>query len=355
MNIVQNEYPFNDRKKVQTILETVLKLQQNKSLTQDDYILSPGTLEQMTYSVAKKGQVSTITLAWEYLGTLRNTMSKKNGSQVTPSEGLYENAASTYAVAGRQDHVVFGILAEMEKEGYKPGRQLLVRLANSIRLHSSVRRLDKAMFTLRNSYESMQNGYGDDTLKPTTSALNTVIVGYCDFGFSSKAMDVYNEFESLECIPDENTYSFLMDSIVMDLSTAIPPRIRYHGRSNHTNAVGKEESSWIQDRVEAADAIFEAATEMDYGSDEKMIHSYVKVLCLNNDLKKAMHLVVEKVEKREKLSLATIGLLAMANANIGNFGTVDDIIVLCKSAGYPTGLPKHIMERIIYLRKAHVQ
>ena len=332
----------------------------------------------MSITIAKKGHSKSILLIWEYLALIHDALQKTDESQASlydrPSEGLYENAASTFAASGREDHLVFGILAEMEREGYAPSRSFLIRLASSLRTRSSVRRLGHAMHIIRNSYANSQDeveerGNGENkgeeegiALKPTTSGLNIILAGYADFGFSTNAMNVYHEFEQLECIPDENTYSFLMDSIYMDISTAIPPKTRDTGRGNEMkfddttpsdySSIDDEMITWFNTRIEAADTIFEAAIEMGHGADEFLIHSYLKILCIKGDLEKALCLIDEMFENRERISQSTLGILAMSYAERGNFEIVDDILLMSSNqAGGENGLPRHMVERIEILKK----
>lgn len=358
MNILQNEYPYRNKNNVCTLLESIIQLQQSKSLTQEDYLITPTTLENMTCVSAKKGHSNIVMLVWEYLDLIHRTMKNTNDSHsllyTRPSAGLYENAASAFAASGHQDHLVFGILAEMEKEGLKPSRPFLSRLAAAIRTRSSVKRLDNAIHMIRKSYKG-DGGYDNNeemTLKPTTSALNTVLAGYSDFGFSSKAMEIYHDFERLECTPDENTFLFMMDSVAMDISTAIPPIVRGCGENNR-KIDDDEVKSWLNTQTDAADAIFEAAMEVGYGSNERLINSYVRILCAVGELDKALYLVDENFENRVKLSQEALGLLAVCSAEMGDFETVESIAEMSKQVGYRHGLQHHIMERIENLKREY--
>lgn len=355
LNILQNEYPYTNKKRVSALLEATIHLQ--KVEPDMNYLISPVTLEHMTHTASKKGQPDIVMLVWDYLTLIQETLESKNDplaaiySKTTP--GLYENAALAFA-GSYKDHLVFvGILSEMENDGIKPSRSFLSRLAQSIRVRpNSVKRLDNVMYVIKESYRNNDTNVddGQSSVKPTTSALNTVLAGFSDFGFSAKAIDIYHDFEQLQCIPDENTFSFLIDSIAMDITTAIPPSIRHFRRPPKRSIKDEEMKSWLSTQVDTADIIYEAAVEMGHGSNEYVLNSYIKILCAIGELDKALFLLEEKLEKEEKISIEALGLLALSNAHHGEFDIVQDIIMMCRKAGYKSGLSKHVTDRIAALK-----
>jgi pentatricopeptide repeat protein len=390
MNVVQNEYPYTDNNNNRSLINSIVILQQKKHPLQSDYLISPLTLEQITLSTAKRGISDIIMSVWEYMKLVDtsiqnqredNDASSSSSLYSRPTEGLYENAALSFASTGKHDELAFGILAEMEGQGHEPSRSFLSRLASTMRIRSSVRRLDRSVFIIRSNHEHAMNNYhhgqegeNDDeiTMKPTKSTLNTLIAAYADLGFSTKAMEIYDDFERLECTPDENTYSYLMDSIVMNVTTTLPFNLRgkivgQKVNNNNadmndnasTNANGNQydddqfdAESWLDAQIEAADAIYEAANEMGHGCDGNLIHAYVQILCSIGKLEKAKSLLDEKVDNREWVPEETFGLLALSNAHIGNMEAVDDVVQMCRQTGYKGGLPIHVAKRIQVLRKS---
>lgn len=352
MNILQNEYPYHDKFNVNSLIKSIIHLQRNKLPSEPDYLISPNSLQYITCSTSKKGHVETITFIWEYLNLLNinsNEKSNPNSIYIQPTEGLYENAVCTYAASRRLDHMVFGIISEMEEAGIKPTRNFLLRVSKAIRTRSSIKRVDHALHMMGNSYYGGTSGDEMISVSPTTSSLNILLAAFADFGFTSRAMDLYNEYSDFGCVPDGNTYSFLMNTVDMDISTALPPAIgqlKNYGQSQ----LNDEQKGWIEGQLAVADSILNAATEMGYGSDEHLTDAYIKVLCSAGDNDKALDFLGEKIQNGEGISSHTLGLLAVTNAELGNHNIVDEIIQLSKQGGYKSGLPKHILERIDNLR-----
>ena len=96
----------------------------------------------------------------------------------------------------------------------------------------------------------------------------------------------------------------------------------------------------------------EAAIERGHGADEVLIHSYLSILCIKGDLEKAMYLIDEMFENRERISQSTLGVLAIAYAERGDFEIVEEIVLMSSNqAGGRNGLPRHVVERIEILKK----
>jgi pentatricopeptide repeat protein len=351
MNILKNEYPYTNKKHVNALLESIIQLQKDQSKA--EYLISPKTFEDITCTATKKGHSHTVLLVWEYLKLIHGILEENNEPHAAlykrPSPGLYENAATVFAASGYQDQLIFSTLSEMENEGYKPARPFISRLAATLRTRSTVKRLDNALHMIREAYDNDESN-GESSLIPTTSALNTIVAAFSDLGFSAKAMDIYHSFESLGCTPDEDTYSFLMDSIAMDVTTTIPPMIKGSRRRTKGIIEDVDMKSWLNTQIEAADAIFETATELGYGSNEHMTNAYVKILCAIGELDKAMYLLDEKICNGENIPQASLGMVALSNAELGDFEIVDDIISMGVQAGYRNGLSKHFLERIDNLK-----
>ncbi len=344
LNILQNEYPYHNKFHVKALMQSIIHLQGNKLPNEPDYLITPNSLQYITCATSKKGHVDTITLIWEYLNLLNTNSHEKNNPNsiyLQPTEGLYENAASTYAESKRQDQLVFSILAEMEEAGLKPSRNFLIRLSKALRTHSTIRRVDAGIHMIRNKINSSYNSDEDISIKPTTSALNTLLATLADFGFTSRAMELYNEFEDFGCTPDENTYLFLMKSIEMDVSTCLPPTV---GQSEIEKTAGEE--IWVESQVMTADAILDAAVQMGHGDDEHLVEAYLKILHSAKEVEKAVGFLGEKLRKKKQISNHSLGLIALANAEQGNKDIVEEIVQLIKQDGKTSHLPKHVMELI---------
>ena len=79
----------------------------------------------------------------------------------------------------------------------------------------------------------------------TISTLNVIISGFPDQGLVENAYKTYKMFAEHGCEPDENTFAFLMEAVLCDVNTAVPPRYDHQG------------NDWINSRVELADALID--------------------------------------------------------------------------------------------------
>jgi len=397
LNIIQNEYPYSNANNVYSLLQSLIHLQRHKKPTQLDYIVDLGTLQHLTVSPAKRGNTRAVSLLWKYMDLIRTSLETEeyvtssstsssssidsSSSCITstyykPTEAIYENAAEAFSSSTKQgeDEMVFRIFAEMERDGMKPSRAFLNRVSESMRTRSSVKRLNKAMYILRSSYNdgwsssshtyptaSGGDGGGDTSaaaaaLKPTTSSLNCVLAGYADLGYLDKAFRTFDEYRQLGCEPDEQTFGILMDACAMNVITAIPPNVQNPSENvdGNDNANGNRMDdftcSWIESQVEIADAILETAKEMGFVCDHHFVHTYVKILCTVDELDKAMRYVEETLDEGRKVSQETFGLIAIGYARKGDMETVNYVINMTKKAGYKNGLLRLFMERIERLK-----
>jgi len=198
----------------------------------------------------------------------------------------------------------------------------------------------------RSTHNKNSDSIEDDgqlMIYPSTSSLNTIMCAYADVGLSAKAIELYNEFEDLQCNPDENTFAFLMDSALMNVSTAIPPNFVTGQQSSLDD---ENLMSWLETQTDAADAIFDAATEMGFGSNKHLLHSYVKLLCNVGKVDEAMYLLEERLDGSEKISLASFEYAALSQAKLGKMAAVESIVIMSRQAGYESGLSKAVVERI---------
>jgi pentatricopeptide repeat protein len=249
----------------------MITLQQRKNDPDLDYEVDMGTVEHVCGILARKGCSSDIVSIWEYMDSIR----KSGNSSFTPSESLYELLAQSFASSSKkEDHLLFGVLANMEADGFKPSFSLIRSLAQAVRSRSTVHRLDNCLHIL----SSRQDG-----IPPTTSALNCVMSGYADLGFVEKTYQVFEMFRDLNCEPDINTFILMLEAVFMNLSTAIP-------RNRRDIQIDDEAQEWIDSQLNAANIIMEAAREKGFDLDDfahQLVDVYIRILLTTGDVDKA--------------------------------------------------------------------
>ena len=345
LNVVQNEYPFFNVQSARDILKCLLLLQQNKQESTADYILDMGTLEHLCCVSSRKGNSPAMKILLNYIQEVQNA----GNPRYQPTEGIYESMAQAFVSSSRkEDHLVFALLAEMESNGLTPSYIFLRGLSQAMRTRSTVGRLDLAGHMLRRGHNP--NGFNNDSeevgSRATTSALNTIISGYADLGLVDRAYQAYTTFDELGCEPDANTFAFLLESVVMQLTTALPPR---------PDSKGNE---WALSQEDIADAMVDEARNRGFHTNKFLIHSYVQVLCATGgSLKKAKNFIYERIseaeenEERPSIGVHTFSTLALNCAQSGDFDSVDEIRDMCISSGYTQGFSVHVTERIDRIRE----
>ncbi len=345
LNIVQNDYPFSNIKSTRGILKSLLYLQQNKGESEKDYILDMGTLEHLCSVSARKGNSQSMNVMMEYIREIQFA----GNSHYQPTEGIYESMAQAFVSSTKkEDHLVLALLAEMESNGMKPSYIFLKGIAQGMRTRSTVGRLDLARHILLNGHHS--NGNGNEVgVRATTSALNTIISGYADLGLVDRAYQTYTNFPELECEPDDNTYAFLLESLVLNVTTAIPPG---HGHKNQIN-------EWMRFQEDIADEMVEEARTRGLSNNTYLIHSYVQVLCATGSLDKAvtfLHGIVLDADEKggaHAIGEKSFSTVAFHFAKNGDFDRVDEVNDICISSGYRNGFSAHMKEQIERMRNKH--
>jgi|EP00979_Chaetoceros_neogracilis_P006828 pentatricopeptide repeat protein len=340
MNIVQNEYPYENIYTTRAILKAISKSQSNKLISMPDYILDMGTLEHLTCVLSRKGNSREMMMLWDYI---QSVQAADNHPSYHATEGLYESLARAFVSSTRkEDELLFGVLATMEDQGLKPSFIFLRGLSQAMRTRSTIGRLDKASHILLSSHNAQRYRYKDDgatVVRATTSAINTIISGYADLGLFEKAYKMYNYFQDLDCEPDEHTFVFMLEAVAMNLSTAIPRGHNFHGHE------------WVSAQEEAADILVEEARYRGYQTNKFLVDSYVKVLCTTKNLEKAKNFIVDTVLDAEQngvrpnIVLKTFSNLAIDFALSGDLEGAHEVSQLCIVSGY-NDLPAHVSERI---------
>ena len=267
-----------------------------------------------------------------------------------PTEGIYESMAQAFASSKRkEDHLVFAVLAEMESNGIRPSYIFLRGLSQAMRTRSSYGRLDAAFHTLRRGNADENEGFGGDEVapRPSTSALNTIISGYADLGIMDRAYHTYTNFEEFGCEPNEDTFVFLMESVKMQLTTAIPPRQDFDF----------EIDEWILSKEDIADALVEEATIRGYHYNSLFVNFYVEILCATRNLDKAKSFLHEMISDAElsgeipPIAEKTFSLLALNFAQRDDFKSYDEVRELCVSSGHKNGVSACVHEQIDRIRE----
>ena len=344
MNIIQNEHPYNNVHTVRDLLKVVLRLQKNKEESMADYIIDMGTLEHLSFVAARKGHSQPLMIMWDYIQEVRNA----GNPSYQPTQALYENVAQAFASSSRkEDQLLFGALATMEEQGYRPSYIFLRGVSQAMRTRSTVGRLEHASFMLQKSHNAPRYEDSDEIrIRVTSSALNVLISGYADLGLVDKAYRTFDLFDECDCKPDEHTFAFMVEAVAMNLTTAVPPR------GNHVN-------EWVASQEEAADILVGEARQRGFHANRPLAHSYVEILCATKSLEKAKHFLIDMVldadenGERAAIDLKTFSLLAMNYGLSADLEGADEIVQLCCTAGYAEGLPRHVTDRIERIRATH--
>lgn len=328
LNILHNDFPYNHLFSTRDLISSMITLQKRKLETDLDYEVDIGTLEHVCGILARKGSSSDIVSIWEYIDIIRQS----GNSDYKPSEGLYELLAQSFASSSKkEDHLLFGVLANMEADGFKPSFSFIRGLAQAVRSRSTVYRLDNCLHIL----SSRQDG-----IPPTTSALNCVMSGYADLGFVEKTYQVFEMFRDLNCDPDINTFIIMLEAVHMNLSTALPKsRLDIH--------IDNEAQEWIDSQLNATEIIMEAAREKGFDLDHfahSLVDVYIRILLTTGHVDKASifveDLIIEAKTRNElpPISHNTFKTIVQEYKRVDDDTNIDFIRNLYQDAGYTRDL-----------------
>jgi hypothetical protein len=129
LNVLDNLFPFTGTNVVATTLGAILRLQQQvvesardnrqridrDNIQRNQYFVDIRTLEMIGAAAASQGNSDVNLLVWDMLDVLG----------YEPSEAIYENTVTAFAMNTFTYREAFTVLAEMEARGFKPSRALL--------------------------------------------------------------------------------------------------------------------------------------------------------------------------------------------------------------------------------------
>jgi len=275
VRIVQNGRPYANFNSMNNILNAVIMLQ--KSSDSVDYKLYSSVLEEISQTASRYGRSDIILLIWNYLEIMQSSSSSYQKTMKITRD-IYENSAIAFAKSSfKEDESVFSTLSTMENQGITPSPIFLHKLSRE--MTNSVRRLDNALFMLSCSQDSSE--YNDDVVQPSALSLNCILASYGHLGLMKKALKTYSMFDELECEANQDTFEFLMMSIMNSATKSI---------SDHRANDEENEDMYYDDKLEGvtdnyldtAEAVLEASHQI---SDVQEVHSttlhcYVKLLCM---------------------------------------------------------------------------
>lgn len=302
-------------------MSILIRLQSQKLENDLNYEIDIGTLEHACGVLARKGSSSDLISIWEYIDNIRNS----GNVLYKPSEGMYELLAQSFASSTKkEDHLLFGVLANMEADGFKPSFNFIRGLAQAMRSRSTIHRLDNCLFILRSKHDGIQ---------ATVSALNCIMSAFADLGMIEKTYSVYEMFDYLKCEPNIDTFKFMMEAIHMNLSTAIP-------RSRKDVKIDSDGQEWIASQLNAAEVIMDVASDKGFGMDNQLVDVYVRILLDAGEVDKAsvfVENVINDFLTRKELppiSRGTFKAIAQEYSSVGNSANVNFIEHLYLNAGY---------------------
>jgi pentatricopeptide repeat protein len=328
LNILHNDFPYNHLFSTRDLVSSVITLQNRKMETELDYEIDMGTLEHLCGILARKGSSSDVVSIMEYVDSIRQS----GNAEYKPTEGLYESLAQSFASSSKkEDHLLFGVLAIMEADGFKPSFSLIRDLAQAVRSRSTVHRLDNCLHILSSRH---------DGVPPTTSALNCVMSGYADLGFVEKTYQVFEMFGDLNCDPDINTFILMLEAVYMNLSTALP-------RSRRDIQIDEEAQEWIDSQINVADTIMEAAREKGFDLDDsahQLVDVYIRILLSTGGVDKASvyveDLIADAGTRNElpPISHNTFKVIVQEYKRYDDYANIDFLQKLYQDAGYSRDL-----------------
>jgi len=368
LNILQNMYPFTTIYMVRSVLKSIICLQKNKAPQELNYQIDQGTLECISVGASRHAASNVILLLWDYM-ELIGTASVAGDDRATclfePTEGMYEDAVYAFVSSKwKKDHFALSILTEMEERGYKAKRSLIRSVSR--KLSASVGRVNNALYLLKNSFEDGGDNIDSDNsigIKPSTSSLNSVLSAYAQIGRVDKAFKTYDDFDRFNCSVNQDTFEYLMESLVLDAYSATPIcRVRQGGNGHkrieyatqYQNRGGEYEE-WMASLLDSGEVILTTAKERNVELSQHFLHNYIKLLCVAGEVDKAFDLLRELLhnedgENSNCILMETFTLLSMSFARLGQKDKADTVTNMSLLAGYKNGLPSYALDRIETLK-----
>ena len=274
-----------------TTLEAISELHAKDSAYQIDI----GTLELITGTAATRGRHAICLKVWDTL----------EAQGIQPTETIYENTCTAFAMAFRQDDNCFAVLGEMEAKGYTPSRALIRSISRSLR--NSVGRVDKAYYSL------VRDEIAGARL--SKSSLHVVMSASAELGEVDRAFATIEDFNSWGLEPDEDSYSYLMEAL--------------------SKATGSDRNLNKSDAVHylaAAESMLGTMTEKNIKINRHTLHYYVHTLGNCGHAKEACKAVLDALEFGLEVDNKTLNLLI---TDCGKIGDSDMARFLCSKLTEP--------------------
>jgi pentatricopeptide repeat protein len=315
LTVLHNEFPFHNIRLVCKLLRAILHLQQNKQVSQLDYKLDLGTLQHISAMAARRGSTDLIHIIWDYFQQFH----------IPPTQALYEDTIVTWMEVNGQDEMVIQFLAEMEiQRGFIPPRPLIRSISRSLR--GTRNRMER--------WNRLLPKQGHTPTPKTRAMVHCLLSAYAECGMVDSAFSLFDLMLQDIQGPDEDTYSYLMEAVAQNITTAVEV---------HPNMGAIEDDTWITGQLDAAEVIRQTMTQMKGSWNRHCIHHYVRILCAAGRVEEALS-VMQEGDLVNRVSVETWGLLATTFALHGNRDGMERTIDTCWRCGH--SLPSYTMERL---------
>jgi pentatricopeptide repeat protein len=301
ISVLQNLFPFDNFDATMMVMEAINTLQSKSTAYQVDV----GTLEMITAAASSRGRHHICLKAWDIL----------EAQGLRPTETIYENTITAFAMGFRQDGNCFAVLGEMEAQGYKPSRALIRSITRSLRF--SVGRVDNAYHTL--IYNEIEGA------KVTVSSLNTILSGCAELGDPDRAFAMFQDFANFDLEPDEDTYSFMMESL--------------------SKATGPErplDDAAVEGYLKAAESLLDMMVTKNVKVNRHTLHFYVHTLGNLGKMDAAKNAVLDAFEAGLGVENKTLSLIISA---CGDRGDLEMARWLCSKLSEPMDFIEKRMEQ----------
>mmetsp|Transcript_60412 Transcript_60412/g.72620 ORF Transcript_60412/g.72620 Transcript_60412/m.72620 type:complete len:909 (+) Transcript_60412:55-2781(+) len=324
---LENEAPFMNIKAIDSMLNSVERLcQQHNQITRDDdldnvtnnqkdystseYRLDIELLEKIAAGAARRGNSRVVLRIWDLMESF--------GYYAT--QNLYESAVTAFFSVRRErlDHLGFAALADMEENEYVVSRTLIQRISNQI--GGSVGRIQNAHRILVDHTEGTQI---------TTASLNCILCALGDTGLVDQAFTTFDDFAQYNIKPDDNSFSFLLKALCVDLETTNQDT----SKQQNNDVISTESANDNIDDIEPFDApaviasidsLFDMMTNLNIPKTHYHHHEHIRILTQLNELDLAKSVL------KELIADAPEQQKVLLNFFHERFGVTNDLIRDCE-------------------------
>lgn len=229
-----------------------------------------------------------------------------------PTASMYEDVVLSFAVTN-QDENMFAALADMEKHGFVPSPALLRYIAWKITRNEK-----------RTAHSHKMLSWHRNSRLRSTNGMNALLIGYGMKRDINNAFIVFEDLEKFNINPDDNTFSFLMESLYISTKNRFPFKPGEQMQYNPQD---------VDDVVGAAQIIIDAAAKAGVKKTKQFFYEHVRLLYTLNLLEEAKAVLVEAISEGTPVPKATIFMLGSRFANIGDFENARAVAGLSRAAG----------------------